>query len=505
MEDGVRQEIQALPLQTLTPDATVSPGPVVRRTPQTIDLSPRNRRVFLIYLGRGDVRGPSEGIDGIVHLVRDLLLPQEPVAILAWNRATDFTTDRASTLALLDRFKHGYRKVEKKLDDYFHTPAYLYGNRQIPDWLQKDIDAVFLGADKAPMRSVNPQARALSPQTEQRVRDTYDSFNAPASDPLGRLLADTTTVDLPTFLADTAQTAQDEGNLYAGIEYMRHLEGEKHLVWLTEYGLRRGFLDAVELDRDLARVAADGRVVLNIIRAGGTEISHGGPGAAESRIPSRVTGIAATSLLLPAAASRTFADLTGGRSDANRFRNASISADYIDQASRSQYLLGYYPINARLDGRFRNVTVTVNRPGLTVLVRRGYYARGEAGGLDRQSVVTYGRIAAAAGDVREIPDLSLHATAVDAPPGRGVEIKFTIEVGRLTFKQANGLNVATLEVAVFCLDKKQHAVGDMHKAIELTYTDDPLAQVRGTGVTLSLTVPVKAVPDSLKLCRLPLP
>jgi hypothetical protein len=205
------------------------------------------------------------------------------------------------------------------------------------------------------------------------------------------------------------------------------------------------------------------------------------------------------SLLQPASTSRTLADLTGGRSDANRFRNASESADYIDQASRSQYLLGYYPTIAQLDGRFRNVTVTVNRPGVTVLVRRGYYARAEPGGLDRQAVVTYGRIAGAAGDFREIPDLPLHATAVDAPPGRAVEIKITIDIGRVTFRQTSGGNVATVEAAVFCLDKKQHGVGELRKTIELTFTDDRLAQVRGTGATFSLTVPVTALPDSLKI------
>jgi hypothetical protein len=39
----------------------------------------------------------------------------------------------------------------------------------------------------------------------------------------------------------------------------------------------------------------------------------------------------------------------------------------------SYYILGYYTINTNTDGGFRNIRITVERPGLRVMGRTGSY------------------------------------------------------------------------------------------------------------------------------------
>jgi VWFA-related protein len=58
---------------------------------------------------------------------------------------------------------------------------------------------------------------------------------------------------------------------------------------------------------------------------------------------------------------------------------AVVNINAIEQAMQrivndltSYYLLGYYSTNAKLDGKFREITVRVQRPGVSVRARRGY-------------------------------------------------------------------------------------------------------------------------------------
>ena len=76
----------------------------------------------------------------------------------------------------------------------------------------------------------------------------------------------------------------------------------------------------------------------------------------------------------PGAAQRMAED-TGGRViDVHNEESLEKAFDELSEELRSQYVLAYYPTNVKRDGVFRKIQVTVARPDVKVLARKGYYA-----------------------------------------------------------------------------------------------------------------------------------
>ena len=497
-ENGVRQELRHFSKQVLTAQTPpANPSPLPRRSASTGLSTPPDYRVFLLVLGRGNLRGPSEGIRGLIHLVRDRLLPQDRVAVMSWNRATDFTTDHARILEILERFQREQIGIDERLRRYQSGLVWLYGNREIPPWLQQEIDALFGGGVGTGIRSVTPAIMQRSASVQNDLLQTIDVLQSPGlADPASRMRADALSMSFDQFTALTAQTIEDTNSLYSGIEYLRHIDGEKHLIWLQEYGV---YYPRVEDDRSLGRTASDGRVALSIIRAGGTASYSTGLGEARS-LP-RGNAVVAQVQLGPSATSRAVAEMSGGRYDANRPKNASDAADLIEQASRVQYQLGYYPASTSWDGRYRQIRIEVTRPGVTALYRHGYFARQELPALDRQGLLSYSRISSAAGHVKPIPDIRLTAGASMKGQGADAEVLMdvTVDLARVQFEAAGGSHTATIEFGIFCLDRRQQSVGELWKRVELTLTDERRQQLVREGLVVRLSVPVTAAADSVKV------
>ncbi len=67
----------------------------------------------------------------------------------------------------------------------------------------------------------------------------------------------------------------------------------------------------------------------------------------------------------------TLSEQTGGFAVINTNSFESTFSRIVEENS-SYYVLAYYPPNAKRDGKFHNISVRVNRPGLSVRARRGY-------------------------------------------------------------------------------------------------------------------------------------
>jgi VWFA-related protein len=69
---------------------------------------------------------------------------------------------------------------------------------------------------------------------------------------------------------------------------------------------------------------------------------------------------------------------TGGTLDSERGTDG-IEKSYakIAEEARTQYTLGYYSKEPFIDGKYRNIEVRVERPGVEVIAKKGYYPSGQ--------------------------------------------------------------------------------------------------------------------------------
>jgi VWFA-related protein len=485
LENNVRQQIRHFSTLMLSPDLTVEPRPIVR-TAAGEPLGAQTARIFLIVLGRGRLQPPAKGVDGMIHFVRERLLPQDRVAVLAWNRATDFTTDHEAIALMLERFRRSHERIEADLAMAFSGLAAIYGSNEIPKHLQTSIDEIFGGADRAPLRTVTDAPIANSGRLaddQRRIIDKLQRDEIVKNALPGTVLPEVETVEalgrdisLDEMASINAQSMQDLGKIYTGIRYLRYLDGEKHLLFVSPSGI---FLPRAEDDRSLAAIAADARVAIDIIHTGGS-----------SGMAFDWRGMT----------SRNVAEETGGEYSSLSY--AKDFVDRLDKATRSAYVLGYYPANPALDGRYRHITVRVNRPGLVVSYRHGYFARTQLAPLDRQKIVSYSRVTAAASFSKEVRDIALTATAVNATADnktREVQVEVKIAPDRLSFVDKGGRKAGAIEVAIFCADGQERLIGQSWNTAQLEMTPDAFARFQAQGLTYREKVSVRAQAKYVKV------
>jgi VWFA-related protein len=506
LEDRRPQKVAHFWTQGLAPAPSVEPLAALQRSQETRTVGPQTRRIFLIVLGRGRLQPPAKGVDGVIHLVRNRLMPQDYVAVAGWNRATDFTTDHASIAAVLERFKTSHEGIESKLRQQFSGLAAVYGTTRINPSIQKDIDAVFSGPG-VPVRTIEAATIADQDRIARDTRQATDALQRGellAARPAGSTLPDAVDpiealglggMTFDEYIETNAQSMQDLSRLYSGINYLRQIDGEKHLLFLSEHGI---LLPRAEDDRSVAALASDARVVIDIIHTGGVPLQMAARGARGGAGASPIRSDPAS--LWKVATARTVTEQTGGRFAGNVM--AATAIDRIDTATRFQYVLGYYTANPALDGRYRRIVVRVNRPGLTVLYRHGYFARAEPPPLERRQVLTQTRIAAAGNYVGDVPDIRVQAKAspVTTPEGMlEMAVDVVIDASRLSLPQVDGRYVGAIDITVFCGDARENLVGQTWQRMDFKLLDDLRARFLREGVPYTARVPVRAPVSFVKV------
>jgi len=508
-EDGIPQVVTHFSTVAFKADSSMTTADPDVRTGRAADLTPQNRRVFLIVLGRGRHQSASKYVDALSRFVSTRILPQDYVAILAWNRATDFTPDKTAIAALLERYRQDAERIETDLREWFSGLRAVYGPKDIPARIQKQIDAVFADAAGLRPRQLTPTSidaprafnqtqigqKAADMQRERGVAARIAAGENVLADPMAAHEASLTDLSFDEYIAQMTEVLHDVGNLYAGIGYLRVLDGEKHLVLLTERGISMPSQDG---NASLARVAADARIALDFVQTGGVVTAPPAifvpfRGAAMQPTASSNQVFAQTFAIQDL---RLMAERTGGQVMA--FQTGEEAFRRLDDGMRFQYLLGYTPSNGALDSKFRKISVGVNRRGVRVVVREGYFAVDTPILPDRRQMVTFNRIRAA-GEYFDVIDHIKLRLGKPVLSGNEVSIDVTVDISRVHFVRQGVRQEAVLDIAMFCGDEKGQPVGDAQKSAELRFDDTAFARAQQQGTTFKMTVPVRGDVRSIKV------
>jgi hypothetical protein len=145
------------------------------------------------------------------------------------------------------------------------------------------------------------------------------------------------------------------------------------------------------------------------------------------------------------------AEQTGGKAFYNTNDLNRAIRDSMDDGS-TYYTLGYYPENKDWDGRFRRISVKVNRPGIKLHYRQGFYAV-EPKDYAKQDPKILAVDMGSALDISNPISTALPFQAVVIPPsaqnGNRVQINFGVDPHALAFQlKDDGLQHAAVACGV---------------------------------------------------------
>ena len=163
----------------------------------------------------------------------------------------------------------------------------------------------------------------------------------------------------------------------------------------------------------------------------------------------------------------TLAADTGGRAylDSNDFGKVFKG---MQQDTAQYYMIGYHSTNPARDGRYRHITVKVNRPGVKIEYRKGYYAPADfqhANQEDREQQLQE-ELAS------DLPSTDLHVYLAASYFRLGedrfsVPISLVVPGSEIPFAQKSDRDKATLDVIGVVLDNNKRVMGQVRDTVKL--------------------------------------
>jgi VWFA-related protein len=164
--------------------------------------------------------------------------------------------------------------------------------------------------------------------------------------------------------------------------------------------------------------------------------------------------------------SKALADMSGGRAfyDTNDFAGAIRKV--IDD-SASTYILSYYPDHNKWNGQFREIKVKVNRPGLEVRARKGYFATTDTASAQQKD-----------------------ADGFELAGVRQLKVKITLDTNQLRFQQQGERRTDNISEYWIEFNAEGRQVGTHSQTLNLRPMPEDYKKLLQDGFSFSETVPL---------------
>jgi VWFA-related protein len=185
----------------------------------------------------------------------------------------------------------------------------------------------------------------------------------------------------------------------------------------------------------------------------------------------------------------TLAGDTGGRAflDSNDFGRVFTG---VQQDTSLYYLLGYHSTNTARDGRFRRITVRIDRPGVKLDFRRGYYAPADfqhSTRDDRERQLD--EELASDLSTTDLPVYLFAAYFRIADRKFYVPVSVVVPGSQIPFTHSNDQDRATLDVLGIVTDPDKRPVGQIRDTVKLALNAAQLVQRKNVQYNSGFVLP----------------
>jgi len=493
-DDGKEQSISAFSVETHLTWAELRHAAAAAKSAPPAAEPPRPRYVALFFddlnTKFGDMRHVQLAAE---NFVKTGVGPEDKIALFTSSRSEtiDFTPDAPGVISAIENLKFRGRSIASPGCPHI-TPydAYELANEPLP-----------------PINSQFPPMG--SPTYVTLVREAYqcNCFDETNLEPTCVSQQEQMVQTESKQMWDSIrQMSQDTLNsIQAVVDYLAKRPGDRVLV-LASSGFLTGTLET-DVDK-LVDNALRAGVVINALDAKGlyTEFPNQGEMEADdvdmedavAVHDAESFGVRMSNLM---AAMADFAVGTGGRI----FRNRNdLTAGYYSLAAApsTEYLLGFEPDKAKLNGAFHKLKVEVNLPGkFDVESRPGYFAvkREEPIPAAPTTQEIIDQQVKASADVATAPATATYQLRRAASGAQELVAEFHVDLKNLPVVQQQDRTIGDMVFVAALFDSKGAYVDGKEAQMSLALKANTLEQLSKTGIDASMVLPVSSGAYRLRL------